>query len=326
MPSFYRLALLALPLLSPISASDPKSKPTPTPLYADANQAFQDLLNALPEESLHVALNSLSKFQNGVFESDRHGVEHVHIENPPLATKLIVEAVRDLKKRQAAPSNGTATPPQQTSQQPNTPPPESETAVIPSSPSPSPSPSPSSTEESAVIVPVPITTTDSEGRTTTTSSSILSKPTASVAVPITTTDARGSTTVSTTTKPAHIISTTDADGNPTVATSALDFAPTAGQVLTSTDGEGSTFLTTYTPGGGRVSSVVLITTTGEDGGQSVVTSYTYVEPAQATASDPPGDRTQTARPGLQTEGAGCRKGVSRGAIVGVGAMVGALLV
>ncbi|KAF2678610.1 hypothetical protein K458DRAFT_244430, partial [Lentithecium fluviatile CBS 122367] len=284
MRSFYRLAVLALPLLGRGACEEPASPTKQTEnnvqaFYANANEAFQDLLNALPEESLHAALNSLTHFRDGIFESDRDGVERVHQDNPPLATKLIVAAVQDLKAKRQVPSNGTTT---STGQ-----PPESTTASPPSSP--------------AVVVPVPVeTTTDSSGQTTTVSSSILSEPTASVALTTTLTNAQGSVQVATTTKPAVIFSTTDSSGRGTVITSAVDFQPTSGEVLTRTNEQGSTFLTTYTPDGGKVSSVVLLTTTGSDGQPSVVTSYTYVDPAAATGSGAGGATTTGARPGLQS--------------------------
>lgn len=314
MRSLYRLALLALPLLSTVVANEapdaptPPAKETPNAFYANANDAFQDLLNALPEESLHAALNSMvEKFREGVFESDRHGIEHVHHQNPPLATKLIVAAVQDLKKRQGpAPTNGT---------------------VPQSTPSPEPQPGSSSEEPASntppVVVPVPVeTTTDSNGQPTVVSSEILSQPTASVAVPVTRTNAQGQTEVATETKPAVIFTATNAAGQPTEITSAVDFAPTPGQVLTKTDSKGSTFLTTYTPGGGKVSSILLITTTGSDGQQSVITSYTVVDPAAATGTDgsPPPTGTN-GRPGLQT-GAANKNRAMEAAMVG-GAVGGA---
>ncbi|KAF1973799.1 hypothetical protein BU23DRAFT_124366 [Bimuria novae-zelandiae CBS 107.79] len=338
MRSFRQLALLALPLLGRVAAEEPASPTSKVEtavktIYANANEAFQDLLNALPEESLHVALNGLTHFREGVFETDRRGVEHVHRENPPLATKLIVAAVEDLKRRQApAPNNGTAlttqsqepqstiapesteAPPESTEAPPESTeaPPESSQAppsessqdepqsTSDASPSASSAPPP---ESSAVVVPVPVTTTDSEGRTTVASSEILSRPTASIAVPVTRTNAEGSTEVATETRPAVVFSTTDSAGRTIETTSTVDFAPTKGQVLTRTNAEGGTFLTTYTPGSGRVSSIVLKTTTGADGRQSVVTSYTYVDPA-AQATNGGGDEPAgTAKPSLQRDAA-----------------------
>lgn len=282
MRSFHSIALLALSLVSSVACSPISPNKQSNPIYANAHEAFQDLLNALPEESLHAALNSLKHFQNGVFESDRHGVERVHHENPPLATKLIVAAVQDLKKRQNPPSNGTTVAP---------PPPP------PSSSNPPPPP-PSSSREPDVLVPVPITTTDSNGQATVVSSAIISEPTASVAVAVTRTNDQGQTTIVQETKPAVIFTATDSAGSAFVTTSAVQFAPTSGQVLTQTNAQGSAFVTTYTPTPGRVSKIVLITTTDSRGTPNVVTSYTYVEPAGATPAT-----TQTGKPGLQTNAA-----------------------
>lgn len=275
MRSFHSIALLALPLVASVACSpvSPKQN-TGNPIYANAHEAFQDLLNALPEESLHAALNSLKHFQNGVFESDRHGVERVHHENPPLATKLIVAAVQDLKKRQSPPSNGT-------------------TQVPP------PPPPPSSSRQPDVVVPVPVTTTDSNGQATVVSSAIISEPTASVVIAATRTNDQGQTTVVQETKPAVIFTATDSAGSTFVTSSAVEFAPTRGEVQTKTNAQGGVFVTTYTPTPGRVSKIVLITTTDSRGTPNVVTSYTYVEPAGAT----PATSTQTAKPGLQTNAA-----------------------
>jgi hypothetical protein len=358
MRSFRQLALLGLPLLGRVAASEPAS-PSPTKggaqnaaqaIYANANEAFQDLLNALPEESLHVALNSLHHFREGVFESNRRGVEHIHHDNPPLATQLIVAAVNDLKKRQApAPSNGT-TPATQSEQPQSTDSPEStdspqstdapqtsdapqstegspESSQAPessqdepqSSNAPAPQSSAAAPQSSAVVVPVVVTTTDSQGRTSVASSEILSRPTASIAVPVTRTNAQGSTEVATETKPAVIFSITDSAGQAIVTTSAVEFAPTRGQVLTRTNAEGSTFVTTYTPGSGRVSSIVLFTTTGADGQQSVVTSYTYVDPAAQATGDSTDEPGSTAKPSLQ-KGAAAGYRVADAAVLGGAAL------
>jgi hypothetical protein len=231
----------------------------------------------LPEESLQAALSGLKDFKNGVFESHHRGIEQVHDKNPALATKLIVAAVQDLKKRQTF-SNSTAV----------VPPPVSSPQVV------------TTTTDRAVIIDVPQTTTDSRGQTIVETTSILSQVTASVAVTLITTNSQGQTVTATENRPAVIRTTTDAQGRTTVTTSAADFAPTAGEIRTETDGRGSTFLTTYTPGGGKISSVKLITTTGSDGQPSTLTSYTFVDPAQATqtqGSNPTPSSTKTA--GLQ---------------------------
>lgn len=298
----------------------------------DPNQAFQDLLNALPEESLHVALhNHHPKFQDGVFEGDRTAVEIVHHEDPPLATKLISAAKLDILKRQAGQTNSSGTtPPPATSDSssaaasaaPSTL--SLSTDVSPSSSGAAPASAPASTSSGPppVIVPVKISTTNSAGKPTVLTTEILSAATASVAIAITTTDSAGHTYVSSTNAPAVIFTTTDSAGSTIVATSAVAFAPTPGQVLTATNVRGSTFLTTYTPGGGTVSSVFLVTTTGPGGKPITLTSYAYVganptgtQPGQ----EPQGTGTSTAKPGLQTGAAGVlsrRWGVEAAAVVG----------
>ncbi|KAL5459610.1 hypothetical protein PMIN06_002752 [Paraphaeosphaeria minitans] len=344
MRSFRQLALFGLPLLGGVVANNEPASPSPTKseaqnvadvVYANAHEAFQDLLNALPEESLHVALNSLNHFRDGVFESNKRGVEHIHQDNPPLATKLIVAAVNDLKKRQVPTSNNGTAPTSQTEQPQSTEAPQStdspqsteapqssdtpqstesspessqapessgdqpQSTRAPGSSNAAPQSSAAPAESSAVVVPIVVTTTDSEGRTSVASSEILSRPTASIAVPVTHTNAQGSTEVTTETKPAVIFSTTDSAGRAIMTTSAVNYAPTRGQVLTQSNAEGSTFLTTYTPGSGRVSSIMLLTTTGSDGQQSVVTSYTYVDPAAQATGDSTEEPGSTAQPSLQ---------------------------
>ncbi|KAH7083545.1 hypothetical protein FB567DRAFT_550615 [Paraphoma chrysanthemicola] len=299
MRSFSRLALLALPLFGSVFAEEPAS-PTQhvdqsKPIYSSAQEAFRDLLNALPEESLQAALSGLKDFKSGVFESHHRGVEQVHDKNPALATKLVIAAVQDLKKRQT-PSNGTSVAPPPPPQTSNTPP-QSSNAPPPQQSSDAPPP-PASTPNTdrAVIVNVPQTTTDARGSTVVQTTSVLSQVTASVAVTVVRTNSQGQAVTSTENRPAVIRTTTDAQGRSTVVTSAAQFAPTAGEVRTETDARGSTFVTTYTPGGGKISSVKLITTTGADGKPSTMTSYTFVDPAQTPAETP----TQTGRPGLQT--------------------------
>lgn len=69
-------------------------------------EAFQHLLDTIEPSALHSVLHSLSpKFQDGVFSKDRSAIEHVHSENPIMASKLVHIA----KKRQDSNSTTTAT-------------------------------------------------------------------------------------------------------------------------------------------------------------------------------------------------------------------------
>ncbi|KAI8931894.1 hypothetical protein NX059_010798 [Plenodomus lindquistii] len=325
MRSFATLAFLALPLFGSVFAEAPVAISKVDAIYASAQEAFQDLLNALPEDSLQAALSGLKDFKTGVFESHHRGVEHVHNSNPALATKLIVAAVRDLQKRQA-PGNGTTTV-QTTAQQPpassQAPPPEStQDQPQPTQDQPQPTqqtsqgqqppassaaaPAPETTTTTAarpVIIPVEQTITTG-GSTVVQTTEVFSEVTASVAVTVVRTNNEGATVTTTENRPAIIMTTTDSAGREQVTTSAGNLAPTFGEVLTSTNQEGSTFLTTYTPSGSRVSSVKLITTTGADGRPRTLTSYTFVDPAAPTQTggNTP-DQTQTGRPGLQTNAA-----------------------
>lgn len=296
MRSFLRYTLLALPLLGGVLAEEPSTQTSDatTSIYANAQEAFQELLNVLPEESLQAALNSLTKFKAGVFESHRRGVEHVHSSSPALATKLIVAAVQDLKKRQvAAPSNGTtpAVQPSQTPDQSSAPPSSQAPESTPqtSAQAPDSSSAPTTPSSRPVLIPVEVTTTNQQGSTVVQTSEVLSEVTASVQVLVTrtTTDSQGSTIAVTTSeaRPAVIRTTTDSRGSTVAVTSAAIYAPTSGEVLTTTDQQGSTFLTTYTPPGGRVSSIRLITTTDAQGRPQTLTSITYVDPTDAAGSN-----------------------------------------
>jgi hypothetical protein len=369
MRSFYQLAFLALPLCSTALAGSPtKMDDLPKTIYASAQEAFQDLLNALPEESLHAALSGLEGFKSGVFESHSRGVEHVHENNPALATKLIVDAVNDLRKRQA-PGNGTTTvteantPAPQTSQEASQPPAEPTTiteegtTIIQTVPAETSNQQPAETRPAetttatapavtqtvvdgttvpvtvvdgttvavtvqdgttvTAAVPTTVTTTaqrpaiipvqetvTQDGSTVVRTTQVLSEVTASVAVTIVRTNAGGNTVTATENRPAVIKTITNSAGQTTVTTSAAELAPTAGEVKTSTDEAGSTFLTTYTPGGGLVSSIKLITTTDAEGRPSTMTSYTFVDPIQATQTAGNNDGDRTGNPSVQTAAAG----------------------
>lgn len=325
MRSFLRYALLALPLLGGVVAEQPSTQTSDASnsIYANAQEAFQDLLNALPEESLQAALNSLTKFKEGVFESHRRGVEHVHNSSPALATKLIVAAVQDLKKRQVpAPSNGTTSvvQPSQTPDQPSSTPqqstqqdPTSSEAPPASTGQPTSAAPPASTaattpSERPVVIPVEVTTTNNVGSTVIRTSEVLSQVTASVEVAVTrtTTNSRGSTVAVTTqeVRPAVIMTTTDSRGSSIAVTSAGNLAPTRGEVLTTTNAQGSTLLTTYTPGGGKVSSVKLVTTTDAEGRPSTLTSVIEVDPTDVAgngeAASGGSSATQTGKPTVQS--------------------------
>ncbi|KAF3053929.1 hypothetical protein E8E11_011895 [Didymella keratinophila] len=345
MRSLLRYTLLALPLLGGVVAEQPSTQTSDASnsIYANAQEAFQDLLNALPEESLQAALNSLTKFKEGVFESHRRGVEHVHNSSPALATKLIVAAVQDLKKRQVpAPSNGT-TPVVQPSQTPDQPsstaqqstvqnptsseaPPASTEQQHSAAPPASTAPS-TTTADRPVVVPVEVTTTNNVGSTVVQTSEVLSQVTASVEVTVTrtTTNSRGSTVAVTTqeVRPAVVRTTTDSRGSSIAVTSAGNLAPTRGEVLTTTNAQGSTFLTTYTPGGGKVSSVKLLTTTDAEGRPSTLTSVIEVDPTDVAgngeAASGSSTATQTGKPSVQS-GSANRNHAAVAGLAGLGAI------
>ncbi|KAH6857570.1 hypothetical protein B0T12DRAFT_350799 [Alternaria alternata] len=338
MRSFCQLAVLALPLMSTaVGAAPNKQADHPKTIYASAHEAFQDLLNALPEESLQAALSGLKDFKNGVFESHHRGVEHIHNEDPALATKLIVDAVNDLKKRQAPSGNGTTTviesaapapqsseappPAASTSQPPATQPQETNNdATTTANPPPAATVQTTTTQQRPAIITVEATETQ-DGKTVVRTTQVLSEVTASVPVTRTLTNVAGGSTVvrtETQNRPAVIRTTTDSAGRTTVTTSAANYAPTAGEVQTETDEQGSTFLTTYTPGGGLVSSIKLITTTDAQGRPSTMTSYTFVDPIQATATGGGNGGDATESPTVQS-GAAVKNGAV-GFVAGLGAL------
>ncbi|KAF2126379.1 hypothetical protein P153DRAFT_297919 [Dothidotthia symphoricarpi CBS 119687] len=309
MRSFYSLALLAAPFFSLAVAEDAGQANT---IYANAQEAFHDLLSVIPEESLQAALTSLGKFKEGVFESHHRGVEHVHNSNPALATKLIVAAVQDLRRRQVnngtAPAQTSATPEQSTqaaqSRQ------ESQAAQTTTART-------TTTTDRVVLLPVEVTTTNTLGSTVVQTTEILSQVTAQVAVTVTMTNSQGATVTAVESKPAVIVTTTNSVGSTVTETSTANFAPTVGEVMTSTDSSGSTFLTTYTPGGGKISSVKLITTTGSDGQIGTITSFAYIDATAtgAQAGDGAEQTPTTARPGLQS-GAARKNSAFEYAVVG----------
>jgi hypothetical protein len=375
MRSFYQVAVIALPLFSVAGAAGPKDvADAPKTIYASAQEAFQDLLNALPEESLHAALSGLKDFKNGVFESHHQGVENIHSSNPALATRLIVDAVNDLRKRQT-PSNGTNSATEATESSQNStpgptssenlqPPPETSSAAPPPPPASSEAPPDTvtqtqtqtqqetqtqtqtqeqtqtqtqtqtqqqtttavqtTTQQRPAIIPVEATVTK-DGKTIVQTTEVLSEVTASVPVTIVQTNQQGSTVTATENRPAVVKTTTDQAGRTTVTTSAVNYAPTAGQVGTTTNSRGSVVLTTFTPSGGLVSSIKLITTTDAAGRQSTMTTYAFVDPVQATATGGNAPAPGADKPSLQT-GAAAVANVKNGAAaaqyaaVGLGAM------
>lgn len=259
-------------------------------IYASAHEAFQDqdqdLLQAIPEDSLQAALRDLKDFKTGVFESHSRGVEHVRDihNNPALATRLLVAAVRDLHKRQAPANGTTAGQPQNTPQQSSV----------------------ASTQVSVQSTPQQSTQQTTQAQPSASGSEAPLAPT-TTARPITT------------------------DGSTLVQTTQIQIPsqPTASIAitLTTTNPQGSTFLTTYTPPpsppAGKISSVVLLrTTTDADGQPSTITSYTLVDPAEeatgSTQAQNPAQATATqagaGKPGLQTAAASRRR---HGGVVGV---------
>jgi hypothetical protein len=273
---------------------------------------FQELLAVLPAESLHAALHKHvdEKFQDGVFEHERNAVEKVHNEDPGTATKVLAEAALHLLKRQN--NNDTIA---------------TTTPTTTDDPTPPPPTTPTTTTSPTVIIPIDVTTTNSEGEGTTLRTSVVADPTVSIPQTVTTTNEEGSTVTQSTNVPAAIV--TQDDGQVTTQP-AVTFTPstadptratdvtttnsvgntvvlpsvTPGAVVTATDQRGSVFVTTYTPDGGTVSSLVLRTTQLPDGRLSTITSFAIVAAATDTSASSSGSpRLQSAGNSLRTSSA-----------------------
>jgi hypothetical protein len=127
-----------------------------------------------------------------------------------------------------------------------------------------------------VIVPVTLTATDAAGSAVVETSLALSAATASVEAVVTATDAAGRPTLLTSLVPGIVL--TEAGGQVTTTP-----APTL-SLVTTTNAQGQTVVSTITPGGGVVDSLVLETTTLPNGVLSTYTSY--VSPQGTGASAP----------------------------------------
>jgi len=172
-----------------------------------------------------------------------------------------------------------------------------------------------------------ITTTNAQGQAVTTTSpvasvlinnlgSIISAGRTASASP-SVTSASGSAS-----SQASDVTTTDQYGNTVVLSHA-----SYGEVITATDARGSTFVTTYTPGGGAVSSLVLYTTTLPNGQRETITSLAVVGAAGATsapAAASPAAATTTSKgtPGLQNAAAPFARSFGPGLVALVSVAVG----
>lgn len=330
-----RQLLLSLSLASWVFS---QSQPEPSNLSIENQDEFLELLEALPEESIHVALqeNLHPKYQDGIYEHDKSALEAVHSDDPPLATRLLAVAALDLIKRQnvSAPTTTTSTTETITTTDSQGQTVTSETTV------PAPPPSTSSTP---VIIPVTLSSTDPAGSVVVSTTSAIAAASTSVAVPITTTNANGQTITTSSSVPAVVvvsngvtslspvpvytpaptpsnglydITTTDQYGNTVVLSNVH-----SGEVLTTTDAKGSTFITTFTPGGGRVSSLVLETTTLPNGQESTITSFAVASGAVTTSTGPAGASNS---PHLQN-GVAIPRRVGKYVVALIGGAVGAVI-
>ncbi|KAL9576224.1 MAG: hypothetical protein Q9212_007280 [Teloschistes hypoglaucus] len=319
-------------------------------------EEFNRLLDQVDPPSLHAALHDYSpkKFKHGMFKEDRTAVEAIHKEEPSLASSIIAVAKRqELPKRQDVPSNATVpTTSQAAPANPQT------TLPVANSPTTN-AAQPPSTANVATPLPVgpvagstlsasnaPTATVGGAGNqppdTATSTSTLPNAPNAPVA--------GGS---STTSAPAG--GDTAAAGGTTSAVGGGVTTPslTAGQVITTTNAQGVTIVSTI--GGGYVTlsrssngkqpqstsmvttrssqgtsrtSIVLHTTTLPDGMQSTVTAVTVVPNTEAgatpsgTAGAGSGTGTAAGNPSLQTGVAGKMGGMGWEIVCLLGGAVG----
>jgi hypothetical protein len=267
--------------------------------------AFRNELKTLPESSINAALraNLPQLYKEGMFECDSSALEAVHRTNAPLATQLLMAARYELLRRQAGPLglNNTTT-----STTPTVVGGTSSTTQAPPAP-------PTTSSNNAVIIPIVLSSTNAAGSVQATTIPVLASASTSVPLTLTSTNAAGSPVFVTTNVPAVLV--TDSAGQ-IVTTAPVPTLNSNGDiVLTTTNAQGSTFVTTITPSGGVVSSEVLITTTLPNGAKSTYTSFAIV-PAAATES---------ANPKLQGSGTRERPRLGLIGVLMFGVLLGGLL-
>ncbi|KAF2667065.1 hypothetical protein BT63DRAFT_328454 [Microthyrium microscopicum] len=136
-----------------------------------------------------------------------------------------------------------------------------------------------------VIVPVTQTTTNAQGSSVVTTLTAESSATASVVVTTHTTDSAGQTVITAVSVPAVVLTSNGQVTSVPAPTQASD----GGVAITTTNEQGSTYVTTFTPGGGVVTSLAIFTSTAPDGSRSTYTSYAIV----SKTSIPPGSAATT---------------------------------
>ncbi|KAF2762545.1 hypothetical protein EJ05DRAFT_5599 [Pseudovirgaria hyperparasitica] len=308
--SVCNVALLSLPLISCV-LSHPTAETTEgvasilTSVDA-TKQAFQDLLNDLPEESLLAAVQNrfYPKFKDGSFELSREAMESVHHENPPLATQVMSAALRlELVKRQGG-GNQTAT--SDTASVATSAP--EDTPSVADTPTPTPTPTPTSERNTPSATPTAETsemrTSPSSEAPPPTSAQSSAAPTSdpTIIVPVTRTNSAGNTFISSILQPGGVVTTTNSQGSQVVMTTPR---PTTPRAVTMTDEQGSTFVTTITPSGRLITSLVTLTQANAQGTVEVITSIEIIEATDASP-EPTGSEVSEPEPSasLQSEGGG----------------------
>ncbi|KAL8844970.1 MAG: hypothetical protein Q9176_000642 [Flavoplaca citrina] len=288
-------------------------------------EELNKLLEQVDPDSLHAALHDYSpkKFKHGMFKEDRTAVEAIHREQPSVASTIVAKA-----KRQDIPTNGTtpATTPPADDPSPTTEEPEgpSDTGPAPENPSstednpespvddgPSPNPSP-------VATPAPIGPAEGSTLAGPSDAPTVSDGGSPNQPPATTTSPNASPDAPESEDNSQPTGDEDQGDSPTASSGAITGGSTpsltAGQVITTTNAEGITIISTV--GGGYVTlsrssgddsaatatsgstrtarrssstSTLLQTTTLPNGSQSTVTAVTVVPGSGDASATPTGE-------------------------------------
>ena len=288
-------------------------------------QAFQKLLDQVDPTALHSALqrHSPTPFRDGIFKEDRTAAEALHKDNPPLATSIValakrqepgnsstvvvitsvntVTAVDTTVTQSINPSTVAPNPVQPTGQ-----------STVPATQSalPGPSSSPLASSSTPIVVgpsSTPPGGTIVVGGTTTVGGSTVTATAGSTQPggPIITSGVSPASTLAS----GQIVTTTDADGVTIVSTIDGGFVTLSGQSGTpgTSVSRSSAVSGPSAAGPGSETSVVLRTTTLPNGAPSTVTDLTIVRGTATgvvtptgTAGVAGGSQTTTGSPGLQT--------------------------
>ncbi|MCJ1340980.1 hypothetical protein MMC09_006276 [Bachmanniomyces sp. S44760] len=300
-------------------------------------QEFQELLGKVDPTSLHSALHDYSpkKFQHGVFEEDRAAVEAMHHDDPPLAASIVSIAKRDNSNTTTVPTT-VATPSSSAIDMPMSAvtyaPLRPTTTVLPNNAGQSSSPMfPTPVPQSGPTPPIETSPTSELPPVTTTSTSTAptsSAPGSSVSIPSGPGPVVTSSTSSSVTS-GQIVTTTNAQGITVVSTvdGGVVTLGLNGSSLPAKSGKPSSTTSFSFSNSSGSRSTSLQTTTLPDGSQSTVTAVTVVQPVggATTATDGSGGTatgTAGGSPALQSGLAPRSRGLGWEAVGVLGGAIG----